>query len=325
MIHSANALAARHSVIPFCTLCNVNRSAVFCKNDDAFLCASCDQEAHVGPLASRHERVPAANAPAPSSEKSPAEEVFGESSFGAHSEVMGDGLLKGAPEQPETSLGDFGVVPELSTPADAPETKTQVPVEDNLKAWGKDELDNLGAAWFDRLDMGYDFSDILDNSEPLFLQDAQVPSSSNGMVPNMAPSSVKEETMWADDGAVPDVSSFPEDPSAAWAKLPCYPADSDSMMKEDVEEKKGDITLIAVSAAQAAINRAQRLAKCREKKKNRTYEKTIRYATRKAYAEIRPRIKGRFVKKEELDAYRAMIAGESMLADDDCVVPTSVC
>lgn len=36
----------------------------------------------------------------------------------------------------------------------------------------------------------------------------------------------------------------------------------------------------------------------------RRFEKTIRYASRKAYAEVRPRIKGRFAKKEEVEAWR---------------------
>jgi hypothetical protein len=42
----------------------------------------------------------------------------------------------------------------------------------------------------------------------------------------------------------------------------------------------------------------------REKRKLRKFEKTIRYASRKAYAEVRPRIKGRFAKKEEVMAWR---------------------
>lgn len=38
----------------------------------------------------------------------------------------------------------------------------------------------------------------------------------------------------------------------------------------------------------------------REKRKNRKFEKTIRYASRKAYAETRPRIKGRFAKRTDM-------------------------
>ncbi|KAL0552252.1 hypothetical protein IC582_011358 [Cucumis melo] len=47
------------------------------------------------------------------------------------------------------------------------------------------------------------------------------------------------------------------------------------------------------------MDREARVLRYREKKKNRKFEKTIRYASRKAYAEIRPRVKGRFVKRSE--------------------------
>uniref|UniRef100_A0A1J3HGU9 Zinc finger protein CONSTANS-LIKE 1 n=1 Tax=Noccaea caerulescens TaxID=107243 RepID=A0A1J3HGU9_NOCCA len=49
-------------------------------------------------------------------------------------------------------------------------------------------------------------------------------------------------------------------------------------------------------------DREARVLRYREKKKTRKFEKTIRYASRKAYAETRPRIKGRFAKREEVDA-----------------------
>lgn len=48
--------------------------------------------------------------------------------------------------------------------------------------------------------------------------------------------------------------------------------------------------------------REARLMRYREKRKNRKFEKTIRYASRKAYAETRPRIKGRFAKRTEVEA-----------------------
>ena len=36
-IHSANLVAARHTVLPFCAVCNVAPPSVYCRNDDAFL------------------------------------------------------------------------------------------------------------------------------------------------------------------------------------------------------------------------------------------------------------------------------------------------
>jgi hypothetical protein len=49
------------------------------------------------------------------------------------------------------------------------------------------------------------------------------------------------------------------------------------------------------------MDREARVLRYREKRKNRKFEKTIRYASRKAYAESRPRIKGRFAKRTETE------------------------
>ncbi len=51
------------------------------------------------------------------------------------------------------------------------------------------------------------------------------------------------------------------------------------------------------------LTRLERVARYREKRARRNFKKTIRYQSRKAYAEIRPRIKGRFVSPEEYAAY----------------------
>lgn len=53
----------------------------------------------------------------------------------------------------------------------------------------------------------------------------------------------------------------------------------------------------ATAVVAAAAEREARVQRYREKRKNRKFQKTIRYASRKAYAEARPRIKGRFVKR----------------------------
>ncbi|CAA6661857.1 unnamed protein product [Spirodela intermedia] len=53
----------------------------------------------------------------------------------------------------------------------------------------------------------------------------------------------------------------------------------------------------AATAAALGTAREARLMRYREKRSNRRFEKTIRYASRKAYAETRPRVKGRFAKR----------------------------
>ena len=49
------------------------------------------------------------------------------------------------------------------------------------------------------------------------------------------------------------------------------------------------------------MDREARVLRYKEKKKNRKFVKTIRYASRKAYAETRPRIKGRFAKRTDTE------------------------
>ena len=55
--------------------------------------------------------------------------------------------------------------------------------------------------------------------------------------------------------------------------------------------------LANVLTPEPVMAREARVMRYKEKRKNRKFEKTIRYASRKAYAETRPRIKGRFAKR----------------------------
>ncbi|OAY82189.1 Zinc finger protein CONSTANS-LIKE 5 [Ananas comosus] len=55
----------------------------------------------------------------------------------------------------------------------------------------------------------------------------------------------------------------------------------------------------APSQGDPTMEREARVMRYKEKRKRRRYEKQIRYASRKAYAEMRPRIKGRFAKVPE--------------------------
>lgn len=69
-----------------------------------------------------------------------------------------------------------------------------------------------------------------------------------------------------------------------------------------VRHIKGTINLFTCPPIQdptklSHMDREARVLRYREKKKARKFEKTIRYASRKAYAETRPRIKGRFAKR----------------------------
>ncbi len=78
---------------------------------------------------------------------------------------------------------------------------------------------------------------------------------------------------------------------------------------------------LAPAEPEVELTREERVARYREKRARRNFRKTVRYASRKAYAEVRPRIKGRFVSPEEFAAYRAGAALPAALEDADAVVP----
>ncbi|KAK6154957.1 hypothetical protein DH2020_009205 [Rehmannia glutinosa] len=74
--------------------------------------------------------------------------------------------------------------------------------------------------------------------------------------------------------------------------------------------------LIQTPTQLTPMDREARVLRYREKKKTRKFEKTIRYASRKAYAETRPRIKGRFAKRKDAQVdEEQQIFSTSMIGD----------
>ena len=57
--------------------------------------------------------------------------------------------------------------------------------------------------------------------------------------------------------------------------------------------------MAAAGQGDPSMEREAKIMRYKEKRKKRRYEKQVRYASRKAYAEMRPRIKGRFAKTPE--------------------------
>jgi hypothetical protein len=262
----------------------------------------------------------------------------------------------------------------------------------------------LDATWLDRLDMGFDFADILDDAPSSFSADGLVPtiSDAEGGLPS---SDLEAAVPSFDEQQFPALSGFDDDsffplpeldlpdlPSAAppaqqqqaavapkqeaveaFAAVPAMVPQQQQVQQQQLEPQVPAMTMpmqqqvqyheqhycqqqqpqpwmvpsyapaapavapVAVPAVASAaartitlrsgassaataggsrivkygdaagesLSRAERVARYREKRKNRRFEKTIRYASRKAYAEVRPRIKGRFAKKEEVEAWRA--------------------
>lgn len=109
-----------------------------------------------------------------------------------------------------------------------------------------------------------------------------------------------------------DVGVVPESTSEASTPIP------------HTRPPKGTIDLFSSPPIQAPsqlspLDREARVLRYREKKKTRRFEKTIRYASRKAYAETRPRIKGRFAKRRTATAQLQV----DQILSSPCLMPNT--
>ncbi|KAG1673254.1 hypothetical protein FOA52_002534 [Chlamydomonas sp. UWO 241] len=339
-----------------CVVCAASATH-YCAQDAALLCGPCSTSIHsANILASRHRVVTLAEHLASGGG---AQQVLPlASNLDAQSEATsarpsaGASLYENSHGEGEDSLGhnSEAVVPsypELPGASDA----ALVPNADTLAFSSLDDSDlfGIGNNWLEKLDDGFDLAALMGSEAGM------VPDSGVGEVPvwagappsgqhaassshHEAPSSpefmlnlAQEDMDWLvptmplDGGHAPMVMPSRAVPVAQQHQQ----SDSEQEHEHEVPAAKGatyqmPAPIVKVSTQEARINRRERMMLYREKRKNRKFEKTIRYASRKAYAEVRPRIKGRFATPAEVAEMKlAAIANTSYGMDDDdmLVVP----
>ncbi|KZV39927.1 zinc finger protein CONSTANS-LIKE 4-like [Dorcoceras hygrometricum] len=274
-VHAVNVLASRHARVWLCEVCEQAPSSVTCKADAAALCASCDHDIHsANPLARRHERVPVA--------------PF----YGA--------VDKSSSEEEEAEAESW-LIPNLNT--------------DN---GGVDLEEDSGSPEYKSAEYLFrDMDPYLDldlfSGEQKQHQHQQL-LSPDGVVPDHT----KNKFGSGQYPSGPVVDGFPAyEMDYPGPKHIMYNFTSQSI-SHSVSSSSLDAGVVPEHHVTAevsngfenseiaptplsGVDREARVLRYREKRKNRRFEKTIRYASRKAYAETRPRIKGRFAKRSELE------------------------
>jgi len=316
---------------PTCAVCAVIATH-HCANDDAFLCEACNLQIHsANALSSRHRVVTVKEYL----------QMNVEPSNSQHSASNTTPILQPASAAPSSVIHSEGhqVVPTM----DPSSVDAFKPFTSDFDLWG--DLDN---GWLDK------FASANGSGESWkFMEREEAP----GLVPQLDPALLEAPTsapnvpltfpslsgfdvkMMSDDDddldfamLVPVVQSqeplaFPaeEEGIERPAKVPmaarCSKASATRHSSAPAFQMPA--VIVKVSKEQAAINRAERVALYRLKRKSRKFEKTIRYASRKAYAEVRPRIKGRFATPAEMEAMRAAAAAAVAAPEEDdlLVVP----
>ncbi|KAJ1433524.1 CCT domain [Sesbania bispinosa] len=296
-IHCANKLASRHERVWMCEVCEQAPASVTCKADAAALCVTCDSDIHsANPLARRHERVPVE----PFFES--AESIVKSSAASFNFVVPNDDGFNQDDAEAAAWLipnPNFG-----SKLMDAPDIKSR-------------------EMFFSEMDpfLDFDYSNSFqNNNHNSAVNDSVVPVQTKP-APAPAPAPLMNhhsEGCFDIDFCRSKLSSFnynsqslsqsvssssldvgvvPEGNTVSEISYPfgMNSSDSSGMVSGGSSQGQGVTQL-------CGMDREARVLRYREKRKNRKFEKTIRYASRKAYAETRPRIKGRFAKRTEIDS-----------------------
>ncbi|PIM97960.1 GATA-4/5/6 transcription factor [Handroanthus impetiginosus] len=294
-IHAANKLASRHARVWVCEVCEQAPAAVTCKADAAALCATCDRDIHsANPLARRHDRVPVVpfyDAASATKSSPSAGEEYSEEEAEAASWLLPDPNNKsdGESESPEYKSAEYlftDMDPYLDLDLISGEQKPHHVVANNeQKHYSSDGV--VPVQNKNEFGSGQYSGPVVDGF-PTYEVDylGSKPFMYNFTSQSISQSQVSSSSM--EVGVVPDHS-------AAMADV------SDSTFCKNE----------AIPVPVSGIDREARVLRYREKRKNRKFEKTIRYASRKAYAETRPRIKGRFAKRSELEADSLIAADAS--------------
>uniref|UniRef100_A0A0D9ZMN3 Uncharacterized protein n=1 Tax=Oryza glumipatula TaxID=40148 RepID=A0A0D9ZMN3_9ORYZ len=260
-----------------CDACGGEAARLFCRADAAFLCAGCDARAH-GP-GSRHARVwlceVCEHAPAAVTCRADAAALCAACDADIHS---ANPLARRHERLP--------VAPFFGELADAPKPGSGAHGGDAAAADDDGSNDAEAASWL--------------LPEPDHGQKDGAVGATDEFYADSDPYLDLDFARSMDDIKAIGVQNGPPELDITGGKL-FY---SDHSMNHSVSSSEAAVVPDAAAGGGAPMpvvsrgrEREARLMRYREKRKSRRFEKTIRYASRKAYAETRPRIKGRFAKR----------------------------
>ncbi|XP_023545435.1 zinc finger protein CONSTANS-LIKE 5-like [Cucurbita pepo subsp. pepo] len=281
---------------PLCYSCKSAPAALFCRHDAAFLCLRCDDQIHSHTTGTRHPRVwlceVCEQAPATITCNADAAALCPSCDADIHS------VNPLARRHDRSAIQPFYDSPPSASVASV--FKFLLPTQHQHDV-GHPDLKSEDI-FFSDMDSLIDFD---------------YPTAGDGVVPDQSNPGTESTTQPA-DYSTGNFCGFELCSTRSKLDTISYPSHN---LSHSVSSSSLDVVAVpdrntasdaSYPAGQTALpttekvvqlrgmDREARVLRYREKKKNRKFEKTIRYASRKAYAEIRPRVKGRFVKRSEM-------------------------
>ncbi|KAI3747959.1 hypothetical protein L6452_10723 [Arctium lappa] len=323
-IHAANKLqSSQHERVWVCEACEQAPAAFICKADNASLCTTCDADIHsANPLARRHHRVPVMPIPGP---------LYGPQATDPRS-VMGLGVESESgflSREGEDAIDDEDEDEAASwllfdgPPVKNGQNDDQGGKENNGFLFsgdgggdGDDEylefMEFGGGGGDDQPPQGECFNKVAEKMYGGGDADSVVPVQKNQYQFHHQDFENRKFQLGMEYHESSHASGFgyaPLSHSVSMSSLEVGVVPDSTRTDVSLSHprtSKGTIDLFSNPPVQVPtqlnpMDREARVLRYREKKKTRKFEKTIRYASRKAYAETRPRIKGRFAKRTNTD------------------------
>ncbi|GMN57614.1 hypothetical protein TIFTF001_026722 [Ficus carica] len=347
-VHAANRVASRHERVYVCEACERAPAQFICKADAASLCASCDADIHsANPLARRHHRVPVLpisgclNGPPSSTAAAAADnDIFHENENDddedddddddddSNEDETASWLLLNPVKNTGININQGNN--NINNPTGflfGGEVDEYLDLVEYNSGSGTGELSQFGEQFSShQQQMGYGVIQQKnygggDSVVPVQCGDGNnkgqmMQQSLQGFQLGLDFDSPKDAYTSSFNGSIShsvsvssiDVSVVPDSTM------------SDISISHPARPPKGTIDLfsgppIQMPSQLTPMDREARVLRYREKKKMRKFEKTIRYASRKAYAETRPRIKGRFAKRTDVEVEVDRMFSTALMAD----------
>nr|AIP90449.1 HD1 [Oryza glumipatula] len=330
-VHSANRVASRHERVRVCEACERAPAALACRADAAALCVACDVQVHsANPLARRHQRVPVAPLPAVAI---PATSVLAEA-------VVATATVLGDKDEEVDSWLLLSKDPDNNNDNDNNNNSSNS--SNNGMYFGEvDEYFDLvgyNSYYDNRIENNQDQQYGMHEQQEQQQQQQEMQKEfaekegSECVVPSQITMLSEQQhsgygVVGADQAAsmTAGVSAYTDSISNSISfssmEVGIVPDSTViDMPNSSILTPAGAINLFSGPSLQmslhfSSMDREARVLRYREKKKARKFEKTIRYETRKAYAEARPRIKGRFAKRSDVQIEVDQMFSTAALSD----------
>lgn len=310
-----------------CAVCTQARATMYCVNDDAYLCTVCDEEHHGNPLGAKHERRPISDM------------------FGMQENALSGTSLDDVAVVPQMLPGTddmflFSDIPDIKADdgldaLNISDFDDLFTVPDGFDAFMPNGLEEETPVMVPQLVPQMvpqqtsmvpcvDFNDENVEMKALELIESDLEEEKVDKAPKMVPSAGTQATKrrrahrssyvgYGNDdyeySFMEDEEDDKEDDTDFYVAPRRMAAGTRRMSSRRSPQYASARDVVpcygGAGCEEPELTREERVARYLAKRARRSFQKTIRYQSRKAYAEIRPRIKGRFVSHEEYAEYMA--------------------